>query len=695
MSGVAGADRVKSRRDYQKFLASYKNIIAKFPGFVSIQPSGSYNSDLAKNDFGDIDLITHIKSNKNKKEVKQDLVHFFEKMPDTVITAFTSEKHAGKRSYNSGEIVTVRYHDHALGYSAQIDNIIALDHIEASFKQEFLDMPAEKQGLVLGLVKIAAIETDPKLLFKKLNIHVPNNVQPNQEFEFNLSSSELQLRKVTYEPGTFKQTDREILWHSQKWSDLQALLYQYDLSNDFDTLLAQSKQTIKNPRSNNRMQGVFSSMISVKSGEVGTAKGAGKEAARAKVAQTFGESRSRLLNELVKPALRKIVFAFGRFNPPTIGHEVLINAVKNAAAQQHADYVIYVSKTQDHKANPLSIDQKMHYLKLMFPGTNFVACDEQVRTPIEAAKYLNGKYSDLVMIAGADRATSFDKLLQQYNGQEYNYNTISVDSAGDRDPDSDDASGMSATKMRSAAVENNFDAFRQGLPSTLDDKTAQELMQAVQAGLSKPARKSKVATPGESFDGSSPAAQKIGAGGASYVSMKAREFESIKNETMLPAKTFAGSKKNKLGSAGQLKGSMKRPAKAGDLVGEAANAAQQAAIAIAKKKEKDVDEDQRLDSKCWKGYRKQGIKMKGGTRVNNCVKIGEAWEEVMSDVVNTLLENFADGKKPGRKGLAKRSGVNTKASVSSLRDTAKHSTGEKARMAHWMANMKAGKAKKK
>ena len=103
---------------------------------------------------------------------------------------------------------------------------------------------------------------------------------------------------------------------------------------------------------------------------------------------------------------------------------------------------------------------------------------------------------------------------------------------------------------------------------------------------------------------------------------------------------------------------------------------------------------QRLDPKCWKGYRKQGTKMKGGTRVNNCVKVGETWELEMANAVNKLLENFADGKKPGRKGLAKRSGVNTKASVSSLRNTAKHSTGEKARMAHWMANMKAGKAKK-
>ena len=591
MSGVAGADRVKSRQDYQSFLASYKNIISKFPGFVSIQPSGSYNSNLEKNDFGDIDLITHIKSSKNKKEVKQDLVHFFEKMPDTVITAFTSEKHAGRRSYNSGEIVTVRYHDHALGYSAQIDNIIALDHIEAGFKQEFLDMPAEKQGLVLGLVKIAAIESDPKVLFKKLNIHVPAHVQSNQEFEFNLSSTELQLRKVTYEPGTFKQSEREILWHSQKWSDLETLLYQYDLSSDFDTLLAQSKQTIHNPRSNNRMQGVFSSMISVKSGEVGTAKGAGKEAARAKVAQTFGESRGRLLNELIKPKGNTIVFAFVRFQPPTSGHELLIKVVQDTAKAHHCPYVIYVSKTQDHKKNPLSIDQKMLYLNKFFPGVNFVAAGPTTRTPIEAAKELNQKYTELIMVAGSDRLESFKKLLNDYNHKEYEYNNIDVVSAGARDPDSDDVSGVRGTDVRQAALDNNFEAFKQNLPSTADDATAQQLMSAVQAGLT-PVKKVKKIAP---------------------------------VETMLPAKAFAGTPKNKLGPAAHLKGSMKRPARAGDLVGGDS----------IKTDDKPL-EDQRLDPKCWKGYKKSGTKMKGGTRVNNCVKIGEAYESQIANLIRLL-----------------------------------------------------------
>lgn len=290
MSGSTGADRVKSREDFKQFLKSYQTIISKFPGFKSMTPSGSYNSNPDKMDFGDIDIVVHIESPKDKATVKKELVSFFDKMPDNVIVPFTSPKHAGKRTYNAGELVTVRYHDDQLGYSAQIDNIVALDQTEATFKQQFLDLPAPKQGLILGLVKVATIETDPAVLFKKLGIRVPGRLEENQEYEFNLSSVELQLRKVTYEPGTFKQVDREIVWTSRSFEDLQKLLYQYDLSLPFDKLLAQSKQVLKNPRSNSRMQGVFGSMISVKSGEVGTAKGAEKEAALAKIRSAFGES---------------------------------------------------------------------------------------------------------------------------------------------------------------------------------------------------------------------------------------------------------------------------------------------------------------------------------------------------------------------------------------------------------------------
>jgi hypothetical protein len=486
MSGSTGADRIKSRADFDAFVASYKPLIAKFPGFVDVRPSGSYNSNPDKQDFGDIDLITHIKSD-DKVKTKKELVAFFVAHPETTIVPFSSVKHAGKRTYNSGEIVTVRYHDDQLGYSVQVDNIIASSEEEATFKQRFLDMPAEEQGLILGLVKIATIETAPAVLFQKLRIDAPTQLEANQEYEFNLSGVELQLRKVTYEPGTFKQLSRDIIWNSKNFDNVATLLYQYDLKAGFENLLQQTKQNIRNPRSNARMQGVFSSMISVKSGEVGTAKGAGKETALAKVQQAFGESHNKtLFRSLMENNNRKIVFAFGRFQPPTIGHELLINRVKQTAEHVGAAHAIYVSKTQDHKTNPLAVDQKIAYLRKMFPGTTFVAADATVRTPIEAAKHLNQTYNELIMVAGSDRASSFENLLNTYNGKDFNYQSIQVGSSGERDPDSDEAAGMSGTKMREAAVANDFQTFRQGLPSSLSDDDAMKLMNLVRTGLTKP-----------------------------------------------------------------------------------------------------------------------------------------------------------------------------------------------------------------
>lgn len=284
-SGVTGADRVGSRADFSQFLKSYQQVISKFPGFTSMTPSGSYNSNPNKQDFGDIDLVVHIKSAKTKQDVKKEMVAFFTQMPDTVIVPFSSPKHTGKRSYNSGEIVTVRYHEPTLGYSAQIDNIVALDHVEARFKGSFLDMPAEVQGLVLGLVKVATIERPVADIFKSLGISASTTLPENQEYAFNLSSAELQLRKVTYKPGTFEQAASEVVWRTTNYSFVKKLLAGYNLDTGFDDLLAQVVRNIRNPRSGRRIVGVFKSMISVKSGEVGTPKGQEKERAIAKVSQ--------------------------------------------------------------------------------------------------------------------------------------------------------------------------------------------------------------------------------------------------------------------------------------------------------------------------------------------------------------------------------------------------------------------------
>jgi hypothetical protein len=180
---------------------------------------------------------------------------------------------------------------------------------------------------------------------------------------------------------------------------------------------------------------------------------------------------------------KTIVFAFGRFSPPTTGHGLLIKVVKKFASSNKADYVIYASRTQDKKKNPLSVDKKIHYLNLMFPHTNFKPATDTERTFIEVAKALNSKYKNLVMIAGSDRVGAFEKLLNQYNGIEYNYDSIQVISAGERDPDADDASGMSGTKMRSAASEGDYQIFKKGLPSTLRDIDGKLLMNDVRQGM--------------------------------------------------------------------------------------------------------------------------------------------------------------------------------------------------------------------
>lgn len=180
---------------------------------------------------------------------------------------------------------------------------------------------------------------------------------------------------------------------------------------------------------------------------------------------------------------KTVVFAFGRFNPPTIGHELLFKVVKKVAASNKADHVIYASKTQDKKKNPLSVDRKVHYLNLMFPHTHFVAANEHIRTFIEAAKLLNKKYKNLIMIAGSDRVPEYTKLLNTYNGKEFHFDSVQVISAGERDPDSDDATGMSASKMRAAAVKGDYPAFKKGLPSSVRDIDGKLLMNEIRQGM--------------------------------------------------------------------------------------------------------------------------------------------------------------------------------------------------------------------
>jgi hypothetical protein len=162
---------------------------------------------------------------------------------------------------------------------------------------------------------------------------------------------------------------------------------------------------------------------------------------------------------------------------------LLVKTVKKLASTGSADHAIYASKTQDAKKNPLSVDKKVQYLGKMFPSTKFVAANQNVRTYIEAVKELNKKYKNLVMVAGSDRVQAYQELLNKYNGKEFHFDTIEVVSAGERDPDADDASGMSGTKMRNLASKGDYASFKKGLPSTLRDIDGKRLMNDVRLGM--------------------------------------------------------------------------------------------------------------------------------------------------------------------------------------------------------------------
>ena len=183
------------------------------------------------------------------------------------------------------------------------------------------------------------------------------------------------------------------------------------------------------------------------------------------------------------------VFVFGRFNPPTIGHGKLLNALTATAQREGGKALVFTSSTQDAKKNPLTKNQIFKYMKKAFPKEKkHFQTRSMAKTALEVAVELHGKYDKLVMVVGSDRVADFSSLLNTYNGMKskhgfYEYKEIDIVSAGERDPDAEGATGMSASKMRAAAVKGDFDSFKSGLPDIMKDKDAKKMFNDVRAGL--------------------------------------------------------------------------------------------------------------------------------------------------------------------------------------------------------------------
>lgn len=185
---------------------------------------------------------------------------------------------------------------------------------------------------------------------------------------------------------------------------------------------------------------------------------------------------------------KTVYFTFGRMNPPTIGHEKLLSVLAKKAGKN--PYRIFLSHTQDGNKNPLDYKTKVKFARKMFPKyARSIIMNDQIRTALLAAVSLyNEGFNKLVMIVGEPEVRQFDVLLKRYNGEKsrhgfYNFEKITVESAGKRDPNAKGAVGMSATKMRQAVKDGDFTKFSQGIPTTIRNADAKALYNAVRKGL--------------------------------------------------------------------------------------------------------------------------------------------------------------------------------------------------------------------
>ena len=185
---------------------------------------------------------------------------------------------------------------------------------------------------------------------------------------------------------------------------------------------------------------------------------------------------------------KTIYFTFGRMNPPTTGHEKLMNELAKKSGKN--PYRVYLSQSTDKKKNPLDFKYKVKTVRKFFPKhARSIMLERKVKNVFDAVTEMyNDGFKNITMVVGSDRVNEFNTLLKKYNGTKgrhglYNFNKINVISAGDRDPDADDISGMSASKMRQLANEGNFTQFSQGLPRNVSNADAKKVYNEVRKGM--------------------------------------------------------------------------------------------------------------------------------------------------------------------------------------------------------------------
>lgn len=460
MSGSAGGNRIP-REAVEATKDSYiRKVLSKFPGFKGAKVSGSYNAT-GKADFGDIDLIVTLEGD-DKKKLKQDLAAFFAEFPDNLVVPFMSDKYKGKKSLSSGELVTILYPIEGIpGQYIQIDNMVSTSEAESEFKKSFLDYPAEIQGLILGLTKVMLLEKDPKEVFRSMGIKGVPEAKEGQEYEFNLSSAGLTLRLVDLSPD-FKETGRQDIWKTSDWGTTKKLYDGFNIDGTFEDLLDDISKKCKNPRSKRRIKGIFNSMVSIKSGEVGTAKGAGKQSALDRVGSLleFAHSMGRLIGEEIVNEPGVCIYP-GAFKPPHKGH---FAAAKDLASRYYVTQVKIIISPKERQG--ITADQSLQiwnlYLKAE-PNPKITVEIAKSFSPIkDAADYIESHPEGTIYLAGSTSEVDdlgYFKSLQKKYGERVK--PIAVEEKFGR---------ISASYVRDLLRAGDYEGFKQAIPDAAVQK---------------------------------------------------------------------------------------------------------------------------------------------------------------------------------------------------------------------------------
>ena len=222
--------------------------------------------------------------------------------------------------------------------------------------------------------------------------------------------------------------------------------------------------------------------------------------AQGSVSKPAQPAKKKPIPKSQQPEDKHVAITFGRFNPPHAGHGKLLDAVK-AHGGDSGNYRIYPSRTQDHKKNPLSADQKVDHMRKMFKNhKDKIQNSEQHRNIFDILRDLNDEgHEHVTMVVGDDRVKEFQKLTQKYNGVHYDFKSVNIKSAGARDPNSDDPiEKLSASAQRKHAQGDDHDSYHAGMPKGFKKSDSMKMMADVKTGMTppkKPSQKLKKKTP--------------------------------------------------------------------------------------------------------------------------------------------------------------------------------------------------------